>query len=83
MHDLWNHPQREVYQDVAGGIRLRLERFDSNINTAGRGFVDGEFVRQQTDNIPPVARQGSPLEGQDVPLGHRCAFRYHPDTGVL
>ena len=80
---LWQMPNRETYEDIFGGIRLRLERFDNNRNTAGNGFIDGELVRQQTENIPPIAPQSAPLEGQNLPLGHRCAFRYHLATRVV
>lgn len=83
LHRLWAHPNRPTYKDVFGGIRVRIERFESEPSITGEGFVDGEFVRQQTENIPPVAEQGAPLEGQDRPLGHRCAFRYHAATNVL
>lgn len=80
---LWHLPDRETYQQIAGGVRLRLERFDNNRNTAGEGFFDGELVRQQVENIPPRAPQSAPLQGQNEPLGHRCAFRYHHDTRVV
>lgn len=59
-----------------------MERFESSTE-AGLGFIAGEFVRQQTDNIPPIAPQGGPLEGQENPLGHRSAFRYHAQSGIL
>ncbi|PWE29997.1 hypothetical protein DDZ14_16280 [Maritimibacter sp. 55A14] len=83
LEQLWDHPDRVRYQTIHGGIRVRLERYESNHDAARRGFVDGELVRQQTENIPPIAEQGQPLEGMDRPLGHRCAFRYHPRTRAL
>ncbi len=83
LHKLWENPERTVYQDIFGGIRVRLERFEADPNIVGNGFVDGEMVRQQTENIPPFAEQGQPLEGADRPLGHRSAFRYHAATNTL
>jgi len=83
LHQLWNHPQREVYEDIFGGIRVRIERFETDNEVVGNDFVAGEFVRQQTENIPPIAPQGGPLEGQENPLGHRSAFRYHARSGIL
>jgi hypothetical protein len=77
------HPNRGVYQDIFGGARVRMESFERDPNVVGNGFVDGEFVRQQTDNIPPIADQGAPLRGNISPLGHRCAFRYHARLNVL
>lgn len=80
LHQLWNHPDRDTYHEIFGGVRVRMERFESGISG---GFVAGEFVRQQTDNIPPIAPQGEPLEGQENPLGHRSAFRYHARSSIL
>lgn len=83
LHQLWEHDRRTEYQEIYGGVRLRIENFESLPKAAGQGFVDGEFVRQQTDNIPPIAEQGRPLQGNATPLGHRCAFRYHAELNVL
>lgn len=83
LHQLWGQENRHVYQEVYGGIRIRLERFESDPEVVGAGFVDGELTRQQTENIPPFAEQGQPLEGADRPLGHRSAFRYHAATNTL
>ena len=83
LHQLWEHPQREIYEEIFGGIRVRIERFETDPQVIGQGFVAGEFVRQQTENIPPIAPQGGPLEGQENPLGHRSAFRYHAQSGIL
>ena len=83
MHDLWNHPRRSEYETIYGDARVRLESFENNPAVVGEGFIDGEFVRQQTDNIPPFAEQGQPLEGNVRPLGHRCAFRYFAELNVL
>lgn len=83
LHQLWGHPTRTSYEDIFGGIRVRIERFEPDPGVVGEGFVDGEFVRQQTENIPPVAEQNEPLEGQNRPLGHRCAFRYHAASNII
>lgn len=83
LHQLWDHPERENYVEISGGIRVRIERFETDPDVIGDGFVAGEFVRQQTENIPPIAPQGGPLEGQENPLGHRSAFRYHAQSSIL
>ncbi|MEC7792453.1 MAG: DUF6731 family protein [Pseudomonadota bacterium] len=83
LHQLWDHPNRTDYETIYGDARVRIENFDSDPAAVGHGFLDGEFVRQQTDNIPPIAEQGQPLEGNIRPLGHRCAFRYHAQLNVL
>lgn len=82
-NQLWNHPRRTEYETIYGDARIRIENFDNDPAVVGDGFIDGEFVRQQTDNIPPFAEQGQPLEGNVRPLGHRCAFRYHARLNVL
>ena len=83
LQQLWDHPRRTVYETIYGGARVRIENFENNPAVVGQGFIDGEFVRQQTDNIPPFAEQGQPLDGNVRPLGHRCAFRYHAQLNVL
>lgn len=83
LHQLWAHPRRSEYETVLGGARVRIENFENDPVVVGQGFIDGEFVRQQTDNIPPFAEQGQPLDGNVRPLGHRCAFRYHAELNVL
>lgn len=83
LHQLWGHADRNEYETIYGDARVRIENFEDDPSIVGQGFVDGEFVRQQVENIPPIAEQGQPLEGNDRPLGHRCAFRYHAGTNVL
>lgn len=83
LHRLWDHPRRNAYETIYGNARVRIESFNDDARRVGQGFVDGEFVRQQVENIPPVAEQGLPLEGNVRPLGHRCAFRYHAQLNVL
>lgn len=80
---LWEHPNRVTYQDLGGGTHVRIERWHESDGVHEVGFVAGEFVRQQTDNIPPVAEGGKPLRENLSPLGHRAAFRYHADTKML
>lgn len=81
LQNLWNRPDRAEYQDLGHEILVRLERFA--VDPRDGDFLSGEFVRQQTDNIPPVAAPGQPLVGNANPLGHRCAFRYHIPTGII
>lgn len=83
LHQLWELPNRTEYETIFGGARVRIEHFENDPAVVGDGFIDGEFVRQQTDNIPPFAEQGQPLQGNVRPLGHRCAFRYHAALNVL
>ena len=83
LQQLWAHPERDNYEEIFGGIRVRIERFEDDQAVVGSGFVAGEFVRQQTENIPPIAPEGGPLEGQENPLGHRSAFRYHAQSSIL
>ncbi|QYX56812.1 hypothetical protein K1T73_17565 [Roseovarius sp. SCSIO 43702] len=83
LHQLWAHANRTAYETIYGDVRVRIENFANDPAVVGDGFIDGEFVRQQTDNIPPFAEQGQPLEGNVRPLGHRCAFRYHAQLNVL
>jgi hypothetical protein len=83
IHELWDDPNREKYVEIYGGARVRIEHFCNDTNEVGRGFIDGELVRQQIDNIPPIALQGRPLTPNSDPLGHRCAFRYHAGLNVL
>ena len=78
---LWHHDRRAIYQDIGYGALVRIERCAPDVDDAD--FYFGEFVRQQTDNIPPVAVAGAPLIGNDNPLGHRCAFRFHAPTMTL
>jgi hypothetical protein len=83
LHQLWGHARRDEYETIYGDARVRIENFENDIDIVGQDFLDGEFVRQQTDNIPPIAEQGQPLEGNVRPLGHRCAFRYHAQLNIL
>jgi hypothetical protein len=83
LRQLWNNPGRTAYQDVGGGTYVRIERHLEAPLITETGYVAGEFVRQQTDNIPPVAEANAPLRENLSPLGHRAAFRYHPETQML
>ncbi|MEM6901326.1 MAG: DUF6731 family protein [Pseudomonadota bacterium] len=81
MHYLWDHPDRSAYDDVSGGLRVRLERWAAS--AGNDGTWNGEFVRQQTENIPPRALDDGPLEPLSDPQGHRAAFRYWPSHKTL
>ena len=78
---LWNHPDRTDYHEIFSDVRVRLERFSADDELPN--FYDGEFVRQQTNNLPPLAHDSEELVGHNDPLGHRCAFRYHTVSGVV
>ncbi|TGN68049.1 hypothetical protein E4L95_02710 [Paracoccus liaowanqingii] len=78
---LWAKADRAVYQDLGYGAFVQIERYAEDRQDPD--FVAGEFVRQQTDNIPPVAAAGAPLVGNSNPLGHRSAFRFHIPTNIL
>lgn len=71
-------PDASDYCDVAGGVRVRIERVDVD-----NGFLCGELVRQQTDNLPAIAQGAAPLLPNNTPLGHRAAFRYLPEFQVI
>lgn len=79
--DLWARPDRTAYHDLGHGAHIRIERCAADPQNPD--FIAGEFVRQQVDNIPPVAPAGAPLAGNANPLGHRCAFRFHKPTNIL
>lgn len=81
LQQLWSAANRAEYEDIGHGVKVRLERFAPRLDDDG--FVEGEFVRQQEDNVPPIAVDGAPLAGSDDPIGHRCAFRYLPIHNVL
>jgi len=68
-------------RDVAEGVRVRLERCVPNGD-----FLEGEFCRVQSANIPPQAGPDG-LEPMQLPagrgIGHVAAFSYHLPTRVL
>lgn len=68
----------EQYVELHQGVKVRIER----VNSSGQ-YLTGELVRQQTDNLPAIARGAAPLEPNNTPLGHRVAFRYRPDINVI
>ncbi len=78
---LWEHQNRDEYEEISDGVRVRLERLSEGLDE--HGLIEGEFVRQQDENIPPRAADGAPLVGSDDPIGHRCAFAYHPQANAL
>lgn len=71
-------PDKDVYIQLSQGVNVRLERLQDRA-----GFLKGEIVRQQTDNLPPIAHTNEPLVANNNPLGHRSAFLYNPRLSVL
>ena len=68
----------QQYVELTQGVKVRIERVMSN-----GSYLTGELVRQQTDNLPAIARGAGPLEPNNTPLGHRVAFRYKADINVV
>src|SRR5687767_8480773 len=67
-------------RDLGDGVIVRLERCEQ------RGdFIEGEFCRIQTENIPPgVGPEGlEPIDLGGKGIGHVAAFLYHKPTRVL
>lgn len=83
IEQVWDLSQDGEYTEISTGVFVRLERFAIEKETGQDTFYTGEIVRQQVENIPPIAHRGKPLEGQTNPLGHRSAFRYHAQTRTL
>lgn len=61
-----------------GGLHLRFENYQRTSN-----YCTGEIIRQQRDDLPPLAPIGKALQPNINPLGHGTAFLYHYDTRVL
>lgn len=60
------------YTPCSGGVRVRIERV-----TEHEEHLQGDFVRQQTEGLPPFAPEGQPLQSHNNPLGHRVAWAYY------
>lgn len=71
-------PDSDTYTQLFQGVNVRIER----VNNAD-GFLEGDLVRQQTENLPPIAHADQPLVTNTNPLGHRSAFCYHPRLNIL
>ncbi len=66
-----NLSDREV--EIEEGIVIRLER----LRAIAPSMLAGQFVRIQSENLPPRAIRGRHLETLGVPsIGHTAAFRY-------
>jgi hypothetical protein len=66
---------------LGNGVIFRLERC-----TEDGDFLDGEFCRKQTGNIPPHTSSGGSVpitlpEGEGI--AHLAAFKYHLPTRIL
>jgi hypothetical protein len=65
--------------EVSDGIIIRLERLRETSN-----ILAGQFVRIQSENLPPRAVPGQPIASLGVPsIGHTSAFRYDRQRSVL
>ncbi|HLO75350.1 MAG TPA: hypothetical protein VK196_02700 [Magnetospirillum sp.] len=65
--------------EVEPEVILRMERMEER-----RGLISGEFVRRQTENLPPRASEGEPLAQLGVDsIGHCTAFAYDPALSVI
>ncbi|MGR3514103.1 MAG: DUF6731 family protein [Paracoccaceae bacterium] len=73
-----SQPDLINYTECNGGLHIRVERVSFQ-----EGVCEGDFVRQQVDNIPPIAQEALPLQANPNPIGHRAAFRYSIDQNVL
>jgi hypothetical protein len=71
-------PDSETYTQLFQGVNVRIERVGRN-----NGFLEGDLVRQQTDNLPPIAHADRPLAVNTNPLGHRSAFCYYPRLNII
>lgn len=69
------------WTSIWGDIKLKLLRCD--YAGSGNRFLEGEFVRQQKHHIPPIAQDEGDLVDQPNPIGHRSAFLYDSQLGVL
>lgn len=67
-------------KDLSEGVTVRLE--DCRLVD---GFLEGQFCRVQTVNVPPQADENglTPIPLGNGGLGHLAAFRYHPDSRIL
>jgi hypothetical protein len=66
------------YKECSGGARLRVDRL-----TQSSMAWEGDFVRQQVTNLPPLAPPSQPLVPNPNPIGHRAAFLYCLELNVL
>lgn len=73
-----DQPNSLDFTECVGGLRLRSE----HITLTDRG-IEGDFIRQQSENVPPNAHAGMPLEPNPNPIGHRAAFFYSSGHNVL
>lgn len=71
--------QLQLRETDVDAVRLRLERLERK----GHLF-SGEFVRIQSENLPPKAISGKPVEKLGVrSIGHSSVFIYDEDRSVL
>jgi hypothetical protein len=59
-------------------VHLRVEKYHRYDE-----YCTGDIIRQQRDDIPPLAPDGALMQSSTVPLAHRTAFLYHYATRVL
>lgn len=65
---------------LGSGVTLRVEHC-----VEANGFLEGQFCRVQTLNVPPQADENglTPIALGKGGLGHLAAFRYHLDSRVM
>ena len=65
--------------EVETGIIIRLERL-----SAFNNYICGEIIRRQTENLPPKAASGEPVQPLGVSaIGHSTVFVYDPILSVV
>jgi hypothetical protein len=69
---------KEGHYEECDGVSYRIERFKR-----APDVCMCDFVKQQTDGLPPFAQRGKPLKPNDVPLGHLTAILFHMPTQIL
>lgn len=78
---LMDQPVQFRERDLGSGLMFRVENC-----LADGEYIEGQFCRKQTDNIPPQAGPLglAPIQlDRDQGLGHLGAFRFHRPTSII